>query len=141
MEEVLQSNKDTGSGKELRKSDHTDHEHGMEMKAKFKNSKTKEKVSKLTKASKIAKVSKPKRDPRIEEIYEEEVTFDCPVRGKVKQKVKIKRFKPLTEQDGKHLVVSVSELAEKLDEKDDGLSIYNDGEELGISTSPSEEAE
>jgi len=75
---------------------------------------------------------KPRRDPRIEEVYEEEVTFQCPVRGTVKQKVKIKRFKPATEHDPKHLVVSISELTEKLDEKDDGLSIYSEGEELGV---------
>jgi hypothetical protein len=75
---------------------------------------------------------KPRKDPRIEEIYEEEVTFNCPVRGQVTQKVKIKRYKPATEIDGKQLVVSLSELASKLDEADDGLSIYSDGEELGV---------
>lgn len=86
------------------------------------------------------KATKPRKDPRIEEIYEEEVSFTCPVRGLVKQKVKIKRFKPLAEQESKHLVVSLSELAESLDEKDDGLSIYSDGEELGVVGAP-EEAE
>jgi hypothetical protein len=88
--------------------------------------------------------SKPlrvKRDPRIEEIYEEEVTFTCPVRGLVKQKVKIKRFKPLAEQEDKHLMVCVGELVDKLEEKDDGLSIYSDGEELGIAAAPAEEPE
>ena len=78
---------------------------------------------------------KPRKDPRIQEVYEEEVTFTCPVRGIVKQKVKVKRFKPAAEHDTKHLVVSISELAEKLDEKDDGLSIYNEGEELGLTSS------
>jgi hypothetical protein len=78
------------------------------------------------------KVAKPKRDPRIEEIYEEEVTFTCPVRGLVKQKVKIKRYKPAPEQENKNLVVSLGELVEALDDKDDGLSIYSDGEELGV---------
>jgi hypothetical protein len=89
---------------------------------------------------KVAK-PKPKRDPRIEEIYEEEVEFNCPVRGKIKQKVKIKRFKPLAEQEAKHLMVSITELVDKLEEKDDGLSIYSDGEELGIAGAPSEETE
>jgi hypothetical protein len=84
---------------------------------------------------------KPKRDPRIEEIYEEEVTFTCPVRGLVKQKVKVKRFKPLAEQESKHLVVSITELVDKLEEKDDGLSIYSDGEELGITGAPTEETD
>ena len=80
-----------------------------------------------------AEKKKPKKDPRIEEIYEEEVTFICPVRGKVTQKVKVKKFKPLAEQEAKHLVVTIDELTAKLEEEDDGLSIYSDGEELGIS--------
>lgn len=89
----------------------------------------------------VAKPAKQRKDPRIQEVYEEEVTFTCPVRGLVKQKVKIKRFKPLAEQESKHLVVSLGDLAESLDEKDDGLSIYNDGEELGVVGTAAEEAE
>jgi hypothetical protein len=34
-----------------------------------------------------------KQDPNIQEIVEVEVEFTCPVRGKVKQKVKMKRLK------------------------------------------------
>ena len=94
---------------------------------------------KSKKKSKPKAVAKPKRDPRIEDIYEEEITFNCPVRGVVKQKVKIKRFKPLAEQEQKHLVASISELVDQLEEKDDGLSIYNDGEELGLTAPPTEE--
>lgn len=86
------------------------------------------------------KKQKPKRDPRIEQVYEQEVSFMCPVRGLVKQKVKIKRFKTLEEQTSKHLVATIDELTSALDEKDDGLSIYSDGEELGI-TGISEESE
>jgi hypothetical protein len=85
------------------------------------------------------KKKQPKKDPRIEEIYEQEVTFVCPVRGLVRQKVKIKRYKPLTQQEVRPLVASIDELTEKLDEKDDGLSIYSDGEELGITGAPEEE--
>lgn len=81
---------------------------------------------------------KPRKDPRIEEVYEEEVTFTCPVRGLVKQKVKIKRMKPAADQESKHLIVSLNELTEALDEKDDGLSIYSDGEELGVVGTPGE---
>ena len=84
----------------------------------------------------VTEVKKPRKDPRIQEVYEEEVTFTCPVRGLVKQKVKIKRFKPATEQESKHLVVSINELTEALDKKDDGLAIYSDGEELGVVTTP-----
>jgi len=93
----------------------------------------------MKKKNKPKAAPKQKRDPRIEEIYEEEVTFTCPVRGVVKQKVKIKRFKPLAEQEQKHLVTSISELVDKLEEQDDGLSIYSDGEELGIATPQAEE--
>lgn len=80
------------------------------------------------------KIEKQKqhKDPRIEEIYEEEVTFTCPVRGIVKQKVKIKRYKQLVTEPGKQLVASIDELTTKLEEQDDGLSIYNDGEELNV---------
>jgi hypothetical protein len=92
----------------------------------------KPKYKKSKKEAPKAKPAKPKRDPRIEEIYEEEVTFTCPVRGLVKQKVKVKRFKPLAEQEQKHLVACIGELVDQLEEQDDGLSIYSDGEELGV---------
>ena len=86
-------------------------------------------------AAAVAKTpAKPRKDPRIERIYEEEVTFTCPVRGKVTQKVKIKKFKPLGEQGGKHIVVS-SDSIDELEKNDDGLSIYNDGE-LDLSKEP-----
>ena len=84
---------------------------------------------------------KEKLDPRIEEIYEREITFHCPVRGLVKQKVKVKRYKPLAEQVLKHKVISANELVNKLEEKDSGLSIYNSGEELGVVDAPTEENE
>jgi hypothetical protein len=77
------------------------------------------------------KAKAPPKDPRIEEIYEDEISFNCPVRGKVTQKVKVKRFKPLYEQAVKH-VLAVKEDVDSLDKEDDGLSIY-DGEELGVS--------
>lgn len=73
--------------------------------------------------------SKPKKDPRVQKVYEEEITFTCPVRGKVTQKVKIKRYKPLGETD-KH-VVQTSDKIDLLEEKDDGLAIYRDGEDPG----------
>lgn len=80
----------------------------------------------------VAKVKpKVKKDPRIEEVYEQEVTFTCPVRGKVTQLVKIKRFKPLSEQEQRH-VLNTTDSIDRLEEQDDGLSIYSDGEDLGI---------
>lgn len=77
------------------------------------------------------------KDPRIEEVYEQEVTFTCPVRGKVTQKVKIKRYKALSEQASKHILQS-SDSIDRLEEQDDGLSIYSDGEDLGLSEKETE---
>ena len=84
------------------------------------------------KAVKAKKIVKEKKDPRIEETYEEEVTFVCPMRGLVKQKIKVKRYKPLDQQDNKNSILPVDKLAEQLDSEDDGMSIYSDGEELGL---------
>lgn len=93
----------------------------------------------MAKPKKPIAEKKPRKDPRIEEIYEEEVTFTCPVRGLVTQKVKVKRYKPATELDARQrLMVSINELTSKLEEADDGLSIYSDGEELGIAGAPEE---
>lgn len=76
-------------------------------------------------------VVKERKDPRIEVTYYEDVTFTCPVRGQVTQKVKIKRFKQLGDMTGKHVIVS-SDSIDELEKNDDGLSIYNDGEPLDI---------
>jgi hypothetical protein len=87
-------------------------------------------AKKLKKTSSIIKkpVAKKERvDPRVEKVYEETVTFTCPVRGLVKQKVKIKRYKPLSEIGEKH-IVQADELIDKIENEDDGLSIYKEGE-------------
>jgi hypothetical protein len=83
-------------------------------------------------APKEKKAPKERKDPRIEETYEEEVSFMCPIRGLVKQKVKVKRFKPLNQQDIRYRIVPIDEIVAKLDNQDDGMAIYSDGEELGI---------
>lgn len=75
----------------------------------------------------VKKSTSYKFDSNIESIYETEIEFDCPVRGKVKQKVKVKRYKQ-PELDIKHQM-SVSDPAAKLEEKDDGLRIYDVPEE------------
>jgi hypothetical protein len=92
------------------------------------------KKSKSKEKKKAPTEKKERKDPRIQEMYYEEVTFVCPIRGLVKQKVKVKRFKPLNQQDPKYRITAVNELTEKLDSQDDGMSIYSDGEELGIAT-------
>ena len=71
-------------------------------------------------------------DPNIEEVYEETVWFNCPQRGRVSQKVKVKRYKSLVEQmQSKHVLDSKDPL-DRIESQDDGLSMYNDGEDLGI---------
>jgi hypothetical protein len=71
-------------------------------------------------------------DPNIEEVYEETIWFNCPQRGRVSQKVKVKKYKSLVEQmKSKHILDSKDPL-DRIESEDDGLSIYNDGEELGI---------
>ena len=64
----------------------------MEIMARPKGSKNK---SGATPAVKPVVKSPVKYDPRIEEIYETEMEFTCPVRGKVKQKVFVKRIRTL----------------------------------------------
>lgn len=73
--------------------------------------------------SKIAKVLRQKRDPRIEETYEEEIQFMCPKRGLVKQKVKIKKYKTLTQYTPVNTVLS-SDTLSMVEQKDDGLSMF-----------------
>lgn len=72
--------------------------------------------------------AKQKQDPRIEEVYEQEVTFHCPKRGLVKQKVKIKKYKTVVEADPKHTIKPENDVIEKLENEDDGLQIYNEDE-------------
>ena len=73
-------------------------------------------------------VKKERLDPRIEEIYEKEVEFICPMRGLVKQKVKIKRFKSLMQTTTVHTVPTTDTLNE-LESQDDGLSQFAGNDE------------
>jgi len=84
------------------------------------------------KLKRTKKRSEPK-DPRIEETYEKTVWFDCPQRGRVSQKVKVKRYKSLIEQTNQKHILDSKDPLDRIENGDDGLSIYNDGEDLGIS--------
>lgn len=66
------------------------------------------------------------KDPDLEEIIEEVIEFVCPVRGKVKQKVKIKRFK-YKPVDIKQQRVNIIDQAEEIG--GDGLSMYSGEDE------------
>lgn len=72
------------------------------------------------------KTKKKANDDIMEEV-EIEVEFTCPVRGKIKQKVKVKKMKSMVPQY-KNLVAS-SDVVTDLDAKDDGLEMYEDVEE------------
>jgi len=79
------------------------------------------------------KKSKPKKksakkvavDPNIEEIYEETIEFHCPKRGLVKQKVKVRKFKTRC-IDTVDILKAESDIIDKIEEADDGLSIYSE---------------
>ena len=78
-------------------------------------------------AKKVApKDKKPRKDPRVQEVYETTVTFKCPTRGLVTQKVKVKRMKPLSEQATLSSAVLGGDEIDRLEEKDNGLSMYDD---------------
>lgn len=70
------------------------------------------------------KVAGPRKDPRVKEIYEEEIEFMCPIRGLVKQKVKVRKFRPLGFEQ-RQLMGNSDTLAD-IESKDDGLSIYSE---------------
>lgn len=72
------------------------------------------------------KVAKAPKDPRIKAITEEEIEYMCPVRGLVKQKVKVRKFKPLSSLVLQP-IVAIDPLAD-IESKDDGLSIYSEDE-------------
>lgn len=73
---------------------------------------------------KTSRTTRPK-DPRVEKEYYKEIEFTCPIRGKVKQKVKITRYKPFGQMpDIKK--VRVEDQSQMIDDLDDGLNIYAD---------------
>jgi hypothetical protein len=69
---------------------------------------------------------KPKLEEGVEEIIEQEVTYTCPVRGKVTEKVKIKKLKPKATSSQITVIESNDDLLAKLDKDDDLV------EELGV---------
>lgn len=69
-----------------------------------------------------------KVDPNVEDEAFEEIEFNCPVRGKVKQKVKVKKLK--SREYGDTQVLRANDANAEIEERDDGLSIFTE-EELG----------
>lgn len=66
------------------------------------------------------------KDPQIEDVVEVEVEFVCPKRGKIKQKVKMKKLRSVKIDTIHHVDAKLG--LEDLDKEDDGLSMYGDAE-------------
>lgn len=62
-----------------------------------------------------------KLDPTIEKIYEKTITFMCPIRGLVTQKVKVKRYKSKQVQAKEIVKGSTEDILSKVDELDTTL--------------------
>lgn len=60
------------------------------------------------------------QDPTIEEIVEVEMEFNCPVRGKIKQMVKVKRLKKIKSEQ--KVFVGAQSILDDIESKEDGLS-------------------
>lgn len=88
----------------------------------------KKSLNTLRESKKKKTARKPKKDPRLEEIYEDTVYFNCPVRGRVAQKVKIKRYKPFLKNGLEKQTVDSKDLIDKLEAEDDGLSLFAEDE-------------
>lgn len=76
----------------------------------------------------VFKSKKTKSDINVDEVVETEIEYVCPIKGRVKQVVKVKKMKALKPAD-KAATANISSLIEDLDGKDDGLSMYEDVEE------------
>ena len=75
-----------------------------------------------------SKISKKAKEPKSSDTYETIVEYNCPVRGKVKQKVKVKKVKPVT-GDYRRPMTSNEDALASIEEDDNGLTLYDDGDE------------
>ena len=73
----------------------------------------------------VRKKSEEPKSPKVVATYETEIAYDCPVRGKVKQKVKVKRLES-AEQAASEEMIHSKTLADELDRKYSGLLIPDD---------------
>lgn len=60
------------------------------------------------------------QDPSIEEVVEVEIEFTCPVRGKVKQKVKVKKLKKVSTDQ--KIFVGAQSIIDDLEKEEQELS-------------------
>lgn len=71
------------------------------------------------------KTMKPQKGPVLTGTYETEIEFTCPVRGKVRQKVQVKKYQSIETQAVNEILPSNS-LSEKLDLQYSGLLLDDD---------------
>lgn len=67
------------------------------------------------------------KDPTIEEIVEIEVWFDCPVRGKIKQKVKMKRLKKVVSES--KVFVGAQSILDDIEKEEQELQVIEPDQE------------
>lgn len=73
----------------------------------------------------MKKKTTKQKGPAIASTYETEIEYVCPVRGLVKQKVKVKRIDAV-EPNSMNEILSSKSIADKLDKKYSGLSMSDD---------------
>lgn len=71
------------------------------------------------------KTTKGPKVPGVQSTYETEIEFTCPVRGKVKQKVKVKRLESVEQSTITEILPSKS-VSDKLDLQYSGLILEDD---------------
>lgn len=86
--------------------------------------KKKKKVKKIKKTKKKTKLTKTKsdtkkkketiKDPNILDIVEREIEINCPVRGKIKKKFKVKIIKPVNVDDKQY--IGSNDYVDKIDD-------------------------
>lgn len=72
------------------------------------------------------KIPNTPKQSTIVETYETEIEYDCPVRGKVKQKVKVKRLQPVDQSTAANDVLPNKSISDKLDLEYSGLMMEDD---------------
>lgn len=89
----------------------------------------------MTRGKRVIRGRKPKPlgylnpDSFIEEIVEQEVEFACPKRGRVKEKVMVKKLRPVTVEDVKTVLIEDIVLNLEKESEDQEISEENEEDE------------
>ena len=74
----------------------------------------------------MKKKTKDSKTPVVTETYETEIEYTCPIRGKVKQKVKVKRYNSIELQAVEDVLLPSKSVADKIDLKYSGLILEDE---------------